>query len=49
VEAPVYSCQKLDEGGAGGGASVPLGLQSTRAVVEQWREPHERSLPEVLL
>ena len=46
--------------GAGGGAVeksmsasntkiLTLPLQSTWAVVEQWREPHEPSFPEVLL
>lgn len=42
VETPLYSRQKLDEGGADGRASIPLGVQPTRAVVEQWRQPHER-------
>ncbi|MGB5773254.1 MAG: hypothetical protein WBP89_01115, partial [Sedimenticolaceae bacterium] len=36
-------------GGTDGAAGFPLGLQSKRALVEQWREPHEPSLPEVLL
>jgi hypothetical protein len=49
VEAPVYSRQKPDEGGTEGGASVSLSVQPARAVVEQWREPYERGLPERLL
>jgi len=31
------------------GAGMALGLQSARAVVEQWRKPHEPSLSEVIL
>lgn len=49
VEAPGHARQESDEGGTDAGAGIPLGLQSTRAMVEQWRQPHERGLPEVLL
>lgn len=49
VETSLYACQELDEGGTGGRTGISLGLQPTRAVVEQWRQPHEPSVPEVLL
>ncbi|WP_341644287.1 group II intron reverse transcriptase/maturase [Thauera sp. SDU_THAU2] len=46
---PAYSRQEPDEGGAEGGAGVSLRVQPARAVVEQWRQPHERGLSESLL
>ena len=49
VETPLYSCHESDEAGIDGRTGVSLGLQPTRAVVEQWRKPHEPGIPEVLL
>ena len=49
VETPLYSRHEPDEGGTDGRTGVSLGLQPTRAVVEQWRKPHEPGFPEVLL
>ena len=48
-DAREHSRQQPDEGGTDGRTGVSLGLQPTRAVVEQWHKPHEPSLPEVLL
>jgi len=49
VEAAVYEGSQTDAGGTDGAAGIPPGFQSKRALVEQRREPHEPSLPEVLL
>ena len=49
VETSLYSRHEPDESGTDGRAGVSLGLQPTRAVVEQWRKPYEPGIPEVLL
>ena len=49
MEAPLHSRQEPDEGRSGRGAGISLGLQPTRAVVEQWCQPHERGFAQVLL
>ena len=49
VETLLYSRPEPDDGGIDGTTGMALGLQPTRAVVEQRRKPHERGLPEVLL
>jgi hypothetical protein len=49
VETSLYSCQEPDEGGIDARARLALGVQPTRAVVEQWRKPHEPGGSEVFL
>jgi RNA-directed DNA polymerase len=49
VETTLYARQGPDEGRTDGRTGVSLGLQSTRAVVEQWREPYEPGFPQVVL
>lgn len=41
--------QELDEGWTDGGTGILPGVQPTRVVVEQGREPHERGVPEAFL
>ena len=44
-----YLRQELDEGGTDGGACLAFCVRPTRAVVQQWRQPHEPGVPEVHL
>jgi RNA-directed DNA polymerase len=46
---PYTRAKNLMKAGLTGRTRVALGVQPTRAVVEQWRKPHEPSLPEVFL
>ena len=49
MEAPVCARPQLDAAGTDHGASMALGVQPTRPVVECGREPHACCFPEVLV